>query len=165
MLSLTLLLYCPCLCCHSLTLLLYCPCLCCHSLTLLLYCPCLCCHFCNSMWSFWVEANLWKKNYGIPFFIVCLYMYWRFRSNYQMGRVEIPLTSLTPPHFCACPKTGPRFPMSHVVVSLCSVSSDKMRRDYLFCWYSGGMDDHLHLNFLFMIAVCLFVKLLTFQES
>jgi hypothetical protein len=27
-----------------LTLLLYCPCLCCHSLILLFYCPCLCCH-------------------------------------------------------------------------------------------------------------------------
>ena len=40
----TLLLYCPGLCCHSLTLLLYCPGLCCHSLTLLLYCPGLCCH-------------------------------------------------------------------------------------------------------------------------
>jgi len=30
-----------------------------HSDPVLLYCPCLCCHsICYSMWSFWVEANL-----------------------------------------------------------------------------------------------------------
>ena len=27
------------------------------------------------------------------------------------GRVEIPSTGLTLPHFCACPKSGPRFPI------------------------------------------------------
>jgi hypothetical protein len=35
---------------------------------------------------------------------------------YQEGRVGIPLTGLTPPYFCACPKPGPAFPMSYVVV-------------------------------------------------
>ena len=42
-------------------------------------------------------------------FIVCLYLYCRSRSNYQEGMVGIPLTDLTSPHFCACPKSGPRF--------------------------------------------------------
>ena len=48
------------------------------SLTLLLNCPCLCCHsffLVVSAWSFWVEANL-----CMLFLIVCLYLYctWRF---------------------------------------------------------------------------------------
>jgi hypothetical protein len=37
-------------------------------------------------------------------FIVCLYLYCRSRSNYQEGMVGIPLTDLTSPHLCACPK-------------------------------------------------------------
>ena len=46
--------------------------------------------------------------FSILFFIVYLYMYCRWRSNYQEGRggVEIPLTDLNPPHVCACPKAG-----------------------------------------------------------
>jgi hypothetical protein len=38
------------------------------------------------------------------------------RSSHQEGRVGIPLISLTPTHFCACPKPG--FSTSYVVVSL-----------------------------------------------
>ena len=38
-------------------------------------------------------------------------------SSYQ-ERTEtgIPLTGVTPPHVCACPKPGPGFPMSYVLV-------------------------------------------------
>jgi hypothetical protein len=64
--------------------------------------------FCDSMWSFWVEANL------CSFLVVCLYCRWR--SSYQERWVEITLTSLIPPHFCACLKPGPGFPTSYVVV-------------------------------------------------
>jgi hypothetical protein len=35
-------------------------------------------------------------------------------SSYQEGRVGNQLTGLTPPHFCACSKPGPGFPMSYV---------------------------------------------------
>ena len=66
-----------------------------YSLTLPLYCPCLCCL--SFLWwygLFLVEANLCR------FFIVCLYMYYRWRSNYKDGRVRIPLTGLTPPYIC-----------------------------------------------------------------
>ena len=35
------------------------------------------------------------------FFIVCLYLYCLWRSNYQREKVWIPLTGLTPPPFCA----------------------------------------------------------------
>ena len=30
-------------------------------------------------------------------------------ESYQEGKVEIPLANLTPPYFCACPKSGPDF--------------------------------------------------------
>jgi len=30
--------------------------------------------------------------------------------------VGIPLTDLTPPHFCTCPKPGLEFPMPYVMV-------------------------------------------------
>jgi hypothetical protein len=91
---------------------LYCPCLCCHSFTLLFVLsmfmlsfidPAICTvhvyvviHFYDSMWSFWVKANLCR------FFIICLYMYRCWRSSYNERRVGIPLSCLTPLHFCAC---------------------------------------------------------------
>jgi hypothetical protein len=55
---------------------------------------------CDSMWSFKLEANFCR------FVIVCLYMYCRcrWRSSYQDGRVGIPLTGLTLPHFSTCHK-------------------------------------------------------------
>jgi hypothetical protein len=38
------------------------------------------------------------------------------------GRVEIPSTGLTLPHFCACPKSGPGFPIYMSWSFLCSLS-------------------------------------------
>ena len=38
----------------------------------------------------------------------------------KRGRVGILLTGLTSAHFCVCPKPGPGFPTSYVVVFLCS---------------------------------------------
>ena len=49
--------------------------------------------------------------------IVCLCMYCRSKTRYRKGRVAIPVTGLTPPHSDACPKPGPGFPTSYVVVS------------------------------------------------
>jgi hypothetical protein len=34
--------------------------------------------------------------------------------NHQEGRVRIPLTGLTQPHICACPKPGPGFQTTYV---------------------------------------------------
>ena len=46
------------------------------------------------------------------------------------------VSNFFPPHFCcACLTPGPGFPISHIVVFLCSVSSVKIRGDWLFCWY------------------------------
>jgi hypothetical protein len=53
---------------------------------------------------------------------------------FQEGRVGIPITSLTLSHLCACPKLGPRFPASYVMVFFC-VQWVEVRIDYLFCWY------------------------------
>ena len=65
---------------------------------------------------------------SVQVFIVCLYMYFCWRSSYQKRRVGIPLTSLTSLHFGACPKPGPGFPTSYVMgFFVCSVSSVKLR--------------------------------------
>ena len=37
--------------------------------------------FCDSTWGFWVEVNLCRF-----FFIICLHMYYHWRSSYQEGR-------------------------------------------------------------------------------
>ena len=67
---------------------------------------------------------------GQFFFIVCLYMYCRWRSSYQVGKVGTPLTGSTPPHYCACPKPGHGSPTSYVVGFLYSV---KIRVHCSFC--------------------------------
>jgi hypothetical protein len=67
-------------------------------------------------------------------FIVCLYMYCCWRSSYQEGRAKVPLTCISPPHLCACPKPESGFLTSHVMVfSLCSVSLVKMRGECSLC--------------------------------
>ena len=58
-------------------------------------------------------------------------MYCRWRSNYEEGRVGIPLTGLPPPHCCACPKPGPEFIMSYGVVLF--IQCVEVRGDCLLC--------------------------------
>ena len=75
-------------------------------LTMRIHWPCYCIvHVCYFfvivyMWSVLVEVDL------RIFFILHLYMYiyCHWRSNYQGRKVVIPLTGLTTPHCCACPK-------------------------------------------------------------
>jgi hypothetical protein len=111
-----------------------------------------------------MQSNLWKL------FIVCLYLYWRF--NYQR-RVGIPLTGLISPHFSACPKPGPGFPIPyccpfcvlwfevrggcHIFVPVPSQDPDfknhmfnDLRWEVIVCFiYIGGIVDHHCVNFLF----------------
>ena len=56
-----------------------------------------------------------------------------FSTIIQTGRIQIPLTDLTLPQFCACPKPGPEFPMSYVMVLFC-VQWLEVRGDSSFCW-------------------------------
>jgi len=58
------------------------------------------------------------------FFIVCLFLYCPWRSNYQKRGgwwwgIGIPLTVLIPPNLCICPKTGHGYPMLYVMVYFC----------------------------------------------
>jgi hypothetical protein len=59
-----------------------------HSLTLHLYCPCYCCH--SVLWYYVVFLSGSKSEQF--FLMVCLYMYCRWRSSCQEGRIRIPLT-------------------------------------------------------------------------
>jgi hypothetical protein len=57
-----------------------------------------------------------------------------WRAGYQEGRVKIPLTCLTPPHFCVCPKPGIDF-QRHIFFNFFYVQWVEMRGDCSFCWY------------------------------
>ena len=63
-----------------------------HSLTLLLYCLCLCVY----VFRFVIVCGLceWKRANVCRFIIVCLYIYYCWRSNYQEWRVWIPFHSV-----------------------------------------------------------------------
>jgi hypothetical protein len=78
-------------------------------------------------------------------FIVCLYFYCRWRSNYQERRILFPWTGLTPPYICTWPMPG------------LPTSSYKCMSWSLFVFYNLVWDlvvrfveivDHNCLNFL-----------------
>ena len=73
---------------------------------------------------------------------VCRHLYWHWISSYQEERGGIPLTDLTPPHCCTCPKTGLWYPTSYVMV----------RGDCSFCWYWLKLYYYC-LNFLLIMYV------------
>ena len=52
----------------------------------------------------------------------------------KRGRVGIPLTGLPLPHFCACPKPGPGFPMLYVMLFF-MFNDFEGRGDCLLCRY------------------------------
>ena len=58
---------------------------------------------------------------------------------------------LTLPHCCACPKPGPAFPTSYVMVFLCLVSSVKMRGD---CSFYGR--DRVVVGFITTYAISVY---------
>jgi hypothetical protein len=56
--------------------------------------------------------------------------------------VADPLTGLTPPYVCACPKPGPGFPTSYVVV-FWGVQWVQLRWEVIVRFIDiGGIDDH-----------------------
>ena len=74
---------------------------------------------------------------------------------YQERRDGIPLTGLTPPHICACPKTGPGFSTPYVMVFFFWVFSELTWEVIVRFVDIGGIVDHYCLNFLFIILkVC-----------
>ena len=77
------------------------------------------------------------------FSIICIYLYFCWRSNNQKGSVESPLPSLTLPHFRACPKPGPGFPMPCVMFFLCLMAEVRG----VVCFVDIGVDHHCFLTF------------------
>jgi hypothetical protein len=80
-------------------------------------------------------------------------MYCCWRSRYQEERVRIPLTGLTPPQFCACPKAGPGFPTSFLHSIQCGAGTGMfllvnsstvvvIRGPRATLWGSIYLDDH-----------------------
>jgi hypothetical protein len=96
-------------------------------------------------------------------YLLCLYMYCRWRSTYQEGRVGIPITGLTPPPFCACPKLGPGF-QRHMswFLFLCVCEGGR----WLFVWLimvELYTINHC-LNVLFMVTKSLYGKIQRFDD-
>ena len=106
-------------------------------------------NFCDSMWSFWVEANLCRFLWSF----VYIYMFWLCWSR----GLGITLNCLILPHFCACPKPGPGFPMSYVKVFFL-VQGVKMRSDWSLI-DNGGIVNHQCLIFLFIINLYLDISI------
>ena len=76
-----------------------------------------------------------------------------YMPYYQEGRVGIPYTSLTLPHFCACPKPGPGFPKSYDV-GFFSVQWISLRWEGIVSFIDiGGIDGHHCLHILFIIFI------------
>ena len=78
------------------------------------------------MWVWWF--------FKCRFFIVCLYTCCHWRYITRKGRVGIPLTCLTLPHFCASPKSGPGFPTPYVLFFFVFSCFEK-KGGCSFCWY------------------------------
>ena len=84
-----------------------------------------------------MEANLCR------FSIVCLYLYWHWRSNYQERRFGIHSTNLTLPYCCACPKLLSTYVMDFLVFN-------DFRREllvsFLYWWNCLTHDDNKLLH-------------------
>jgi hypothetical protein len=80
-----------------------------------------------------------------------------WRPSYQEGSFGFPLTCLTPPYICACPKPGSGFQTSHVVVfSLCSVSSVKMIGHCSLCLILVDIPVAFNIMLIFLLS-CVFL--------
>ena len=67
-------------------------------------------------------------------------------------RIKILLTSLTTPHFCACPKPWQGFPTSYLFRGLFCVYWVQLSWEVIVPFVDiGGIYNHLCLNFLFII--------------
>ena len=73
----------------------------------------------------WFYVHLHSKVRGYCWF------YYHHCSNQELGGIL--LNDLTPPPFCACPKPGPGFTTSYVMVFF--VFSELRWGDCSFCWY------------------------------
>ena len=96
---------------QALTLLLYCPCLCCHSLTLLLYCPCLCCF----IYFLWYCVVFWSGDESVEVFYRLFMHVLSLEIQLLRGKGCDSIKHSNPVIFYTCPMQGPGFPTPHVV--------------------------------------------------
>jgi hypothetical protein len=100
----------------------------------------------------------WKQPCA-GFYCLFIHVVYVLPLEIQLSRAGIPLTGLTLPHVCACPKKGPGFQTSYVVVFfLYSMSSVKMRmivrfeRESIFLYNYGCHQYSVHF---WVIVNCL----------
>jgi hypothetical protein len=112
-----------------------------HSLTLLLY-SCLYCFsfFCDSMWTFWVEANLCSFD---PATFLYMSQAMTRISNVRCRGIFVPVA-----------RHGPDF-QRHMSWMFFFVLREKVRGDCSFCWYWLNCWPSLFTLF-FMISVTLY---------
>jgi hypothetical protein len=104
------------------------------SLTCLLYCHVyVVIHFCDSMGVF-----LSLQEYVQVFYHRFIWVYCRWRSNYQEERVGIPLTGLTLPHLDGRIKPGPSYVMISFCIwhAYCDVSDNFMLQNCCYSLYT-----------------------------
>jgi len=71
---------------------------------------------------------------------------WQKETVINMGRVWIPFTGLTQPHFCTCLKPGTWITKGKLHCLFC-VQQFEVRGGCLFCWYWGNFLPFSFLNF------------------
>jgi hypothetical protein len=72
----------------------------------------------------------WKQPCA-GFYCLFIHVVYVLPLEIQLSRAGIPLTGLTLPHVCACPKKGPGFQTSYVVVFFC-IQWVQLRWEWLF---------------------------------
>jgi hypothetical protein len=101
-------------------------------------------HFISTVWV--ENTNIKLESVQVFYRLITYVLPLKFQLS--KGRVGIPLCGLTLPPFCPCPKPGPGFPVSHVVV-FNMISELKWKLIFLFV-DNGGIIDHHCLNILFI---------------
>ena len=102
---------------------------------------------CAGLWSF-VYICITTPPMSTKLTITSDIRYFCGRYNYQDGEGLHPINGFAPPHFFACPKPEPGFPMSYVTV--CFMFNYFMWEMIVTFIDIGGVVDHHCLNFLFV---------------
>jgi hypothetical protein len=108
-----------------------------------------------SIWRIWTFRISEHGNIIVAWTVVWhTELYSRYACQFNLiVYTEIPLTGLTPPYFCACPKSGPELPMS-ICRALFCVQWVQLRRQVIVRFpFIGGIDEHHCWDFIFIIRI------------
>ena len=119
----------PCYCSSQLNMTIHCPCYCSSQLNMTFHWPCYCnvhifvvIHFCDSVWSFWLEANLCR------YLIVYVYHHWILVPIIKRVWIDW----FTWPHFLWLSQSEPRFTL---LWCLCYLQWFKVSSGCSCWWY------------------------------